>query len=135
MKLFRSDHLFEEAARSTESCDKLLKRLQRERKFNLISILVLALVALTLCLLAFIPLMGWLHSPTFPMPPSLDWLVTSFPPSLIYSILMVLFVGLTGQFALMLHNDVCIKMLLFMRGHRPPPNTASDSHTQENQRF
>ncbi len=127
MFLNRFDRIFEEAGRSPDSCDKLLKRLQRSRKLCLISILVLALVALALCLWAFIPLMRWLNSPTFPIPPSVDRLVSSIPPSLIYTISVPFFIGLALDFAFMLHNDVCIKMLLFMRGHQTRPTATNDN--------
>ena len=123
----RFDRLFEEASSSPECCDKLLKRLQRSRKLCVISFLVLALIALALCLSAFIPLIGWLRSPTFPMPPSVDWIVSSIPPSLIYTVSVPFFIGIALNFAFMLHNDVCIKMLLFMRGHQIRPTTTDDN--------
>ncbi len=128
MILYHLDRLFEEAGRSPESYNKLLKRLQRSRKICIISIVVLALVALALCLLAFISIMSWLHSPTFPMPSPVDWLVSSLSPSLIYTISASFFVGLALDFGFMLHNDVCIKMLIFMRALQASPIT-TDGNT------
>lgn len=127
MNFFRSDHLFEEAARSADNCDKLLKRLQRERKLNLIFLLAQAFVALALCIAAFIPFIRWLRSPTFPLPPALAWIVSSISPSFIYAISVPFFMGLAVQFGFMLHNDVCIKMLLFSRGHQARLNTANEN--------
>ena len=123
----RFDRFFEEAGSSTDSCDKLLKRLQRARKLCFVSFFGLLLVALAVCLWAFIPLMRWLHSPTFPMPPSVDWLVSSIPPSLIYTIAVPVFIGLAFDFAFLLHNDVCIKMLVFMRAYQTRPKTTDDN--------
>lgn len=122
----RFDRFYEEAGRSPASCDILLKRLHRARKLCLISFFGLLLVALAVCLWAFIPLIRFLDSPTVPASPSVDRIV-SIPPSLLITIAIPIFIGLAFDFAFLLHNDVCIKMILFMRGHQTRPATPDDN--------
>src|SRR5436190_1594781 len=100
----RFDRFFEEAGRSSDSCDNLLKRLQRARTLCFISFFGLLLVALAVCLWAFIPLYRFLDSPTFPAPPSVDRIL-SFPPALFITIAAPVFIGLAFDFAFLLHND------------------------------
>lgn len=124
----RFDRFFEEAGRSPECCDKLLKRLLLARKLCLISFFGILLTALAICLWAFIPLMSFISSPTFPPPHPVDRIL-SIPPSLIITIAVPFIIGLAFDFAFLLHNDVCIKMILFMRGHQTRP-TAPDDNTR-----
>jgi predicted nucleic acid-binding Zn ribbon protein len=115
----RFDRLYEEAGRSSDSCDNLLKRLERSRHLYIISFLVLLLFALAVCVWAFIRLMRWFESPTLSVPPSLD--------RVIYPLVVPFCIGLAFDFALILHTDVCIKMLLFMRGHQTRPTATNDN--------
>jgi hypothetical protein len=117
MNLFRSDRLFEEAARSADGCDKLLHRLKRARTFGFISFLALAFITLGFCVWALVLLMRVIHSPTLATPPSVDTIL-SFPPSLVASLAVAVLFGLALDFAMILHNDACIKMLLLIRGQQ-----------------
>ena len=127
MNLLRSDQLFHEAARSSESYDRLLQRLQRARKHGLISILVIVLIAIAAGLAAFIPLARWLRSPTFPQPPTVEWLNTWLSPELINLAAAILAIKVAAFLALVLHHDLCIKMLILSRSHQASQAAAKDS--------
>lgn len=108
---FRSDRLFEEAARSTDGCDKLLKRLQRLRRLIWVSSFGFSIIALGFCIWAFIPLNRWLNSPESPAPS-----LTS--ASAIIALAIPFFFAMGSLWAGFLHTDACVKFLLIIRGQQ-----------------
>lgn len=116
MKIFASDRLFEEAARSPESCDKLLKKLRRARMFSLIAGLALGLIPIALGIPLIVGLMRFLNSPFTVSPPTLAG--HSVSAAMIWAAALPLLVGIITQIIFMMHCDACIKMLLFVRGQQ-----------------
>ena len=114
MKLFSSDRLFEEAARSQESFDKLLRKLKRERRFSFIFGLALVIIPVGFGVPLLIRTMRVLESPETVSLPTLGG--HSIDATLIGMLAVPLLIGIISQHILMRHADACIKMLLFMHG-------------------
>ena len=108
MKLFSSDRLFEEAAHSPESFDKLLRKLKRERKFCFIFGLSLGIIPLGFGIPLFIRAMHVLQSPETASLPTLAG--HPIDATLIGMVAVPLLIGIISQHILMRHADACIKL-------------------------
>ena len=128
---FRTDRLFIEAAQNPRHCDRLLKRLKRDRIFLWIVLIVVGCAALG-CL-------AWeLHR----FSQYLDTIVST-PLSDLgkHSKVSLSWAGYVGiglsfqlflDFAVLHHNDACIKMLLILREQQAqPPNAPRAGDSRE----
>ena len=123
---FRSDRVFEEAARSDEACDKLILRLQRARRLEFVFLLVLLLLVLAAG--------GWA---SMQLNHILDSIVSGTPHTNTESALkkltmkaaafIVPFLVVMGSSIVhLLHTDACIKMLIFIRGRQSRQSAAAE---------
>ena len=128
---FQTDRLFIEAAQSPQHCDRLLKRRKRDRTFQLIVLIVVGCAALG-CL-------AWeLHRfsqyfDTIVSTPLSD-LGERSEVSLSWRgyLGIALSFQLLVDFAVLLHNDACIKMLLILREQQlQPPNAPRAGDSRE----
>ena len=107
----KSDHLFEEAARSPENCDKLLKRLKRIRTVHFITMLMFALVVVAFGVWLAVPLQRILTNPELPAP---EWFDAA--KHLAMPLMTSTMFFMTLQLILLSYADSSIKMLLLVRG-------------------
>ena len=107
----KSDRLFEEAARSPEDCDKLLKRFKRIRTVQFITMLMFVLVVVAFGVWLAVPLQRILTNPELPAP---EWLDAAKHVAMPLMTLTLFFMAL--QLILLNYTDSSIKMLLLVRG-------------------
>ena len=113
MNFFPSDRLYEEAARSPESYDKLLKKLRRARMVSGICMLVIGIITVGVSVPLSIRAMQVLKSPETVSLPKLGGVTVD--ASLIGPVAALLLIGFIQHLIFMMHCDACIKLLLFMR--------------------
>ena len=126
MKFSSSDRLFEEAARSPESYDKLLRKLKRERRFSFIAGLALGIIPIGFGIPLLIRMHRVMESPDTVSLPTV-WGVP-FNAAMISLMAAPLMAGIIAQSILMRHADACIKMLLFVRGQQSRIATEPGEH-------
>ena len=104
------NRLYEEATRSSEACERLLKRLKKTRTIQFITMLGFALVVAASAVWLLIPIHRFLTDPPLPAPAWLDPARYLAMP-LVVSFLFVATLQLMG----LNHTEACIKMLLLFR--------------------
>jgi hypothetical protein len=111
MKLFPSDRLFEEAAQSPESAERLMAKLRKARMNGLVFVIGEFIVFTVLVAIVVVPFYQWLDNPSDPWPQPMAWLVEH--PGILSVIIPPILITVVLQVASMLICDAHIKMLLF----------------------
>ena len=114
MKLFRTDKLYEDAARTAEDSDTLLRRLRRSRRNSCIIFGALCLLVLLFCAWGLVLASQWFRNPSQELPALLSKDLWAFA-------LLILGIGLM-EFVWMVSYDTQIKMLLFLRNQTNRPD-------------
>jgi hypothetical protein len=129
--LFRTDRLFIEAAQSPTHCDRLLKRLKRDRVFLSIVLIVVACAALGCLAWEFSRFSQYLDTIGSTSLTDLD---KRLKPSLSWAgyVGIALSFQVIFEFVVLLHSDACIKMLLILREQQAqPPNALRTGDSRE----
>ena len=125
MTIFRHDRLYTEAAQSPEHCDRLLKRIKRDR--IIIAILILIIAALAMA--------GFLYEYSR-FTRFLDAIVNSPPGSKTPDVPRVSFVAYLScmlsftvlvEMGMFFHTDACVRMLLILQGQQKVTRSAYPS--------
>jgi hypothetical protein len=121
MNVFRTDKLYEEAARTPEASDNLLKRLQRARRSSCILFVIFILLVAAFCVWGLVVGAQWMRNPS----PESPWWLSANPWILAGPIVGAALI----EFIWMVSYDSQIKMLLFLRSQRNWSNAENRSAT------